>query len=64
MVLGHYLEGLDEELVTLTREQDSALGVGELEEKAQPAEGQTEVGEQDFKVRQLFFSHCPELWCR
>ena len=51
MVLDLCLEVLDEELVTLTREQASALDIGELEEKAQPAEGQTEVGKQDFQVR-------------
>ena len=61
MLLGLYLEALDEELFTLpssrsigTHEPASALGVEELEEKGQSAEGQMEVGERDYTVRQLF----------
>ena len=61
MFLGLYLEALEEELSTLpssrsigTHEPALALGVEELEEKAQSAEGQTEVGERDYTVRQLF----------
>jgi hypothetical protein len=55
-----YLDALNEELVqphtyTSAHRPASAPGVGELEEEAQSAEGQTEVGEREYTVRQLFF---------
>jgi len=58
--LGLYLDALDEELVELrtyisTHKPASASGVEELEEEVQSTEGQTEVGKQDYRVRQLFF---------
>ena len=62
MLLGLYLEALDEELVALqssigTHKPTSILKVEGLEEETQSGEGQTEVGEQDDTVRQ-FFSFC------
>jgi hypothetical protein len=48
-----YLDALDEELVELHTYINTRkiLNVKELEEEAQSAEGQTEVGERDHTVR-------------
>jgi ubiquitin carboxyl-terminal hydrolase 10 len=58
-LLGLYLDALDEELAELrthisTYKLTSASGV-ELEEEVQSTESQTEVGKEDYRVRQLFF---------
>ena len=58
---GLYLDALDEELVELhtcisTHKVASTSSVEELEEEAQSAESQTEVGEQGYTVRQLSLS--------
>jgi hypothetical protein len=58
--LGLYLGALDEELVKLrtyisTHEPPSAPSGEKLEEEAQSAEGQTEVGKRDYTVCKLFF---------
>jgi ubiquitin carboxyl-terminal hydrolase 10 len=55
-----YLAALDEELVELytdigMRKPASAVNVEDLDEEAQSAEGQTELGKRDNSVRQLFF---------
>jgi hypothetical protein len=57
--LSLYLDALDEELAELrtyisTYKLTSASGV-ELEKEVQSTEGQTEVGKEDYTVRQLFF---------
>ena len=54
--LGLYLDALNEELVqphayTSTHEPASAPGVGQVEEEAESAEGQTEMGEPEYTVR-------------
>ena len=54
--LGLYMDALDEELVDLrtyisTHKPASISTVGKLKEEAQSAEGQTEVGIQDYAVR-------------
>jgi len=61
--LGLCLDALDEELVTLrssisTPKLASTLKIEGLEEEApsQSGEGQTEVRERDYSVRQFFFS--------
>jgi hypothetical protein len=67
MFLGLYLDArdeADEELVELhSRKPTSAPNVKELEEDAQSAEGQTEVGKRDHTVCPLFFLplHCAGL---
>jgi hypothetical protein len=58
---GHYLDALDDELVTLrssisTHKPASIPKAEGLEEETQLGEGQTEVGERDYMVRQFFFS--------
>ena len=60
MFLGHYLEALDEELVTLrsyiSSHKPASIPKAEgLEEESQSGEGQAEVGERDYMVRQFFF---------
>ena len=57
--LGLYLDALDEELVNLhayvsTHKSASTPGVEDLEDEAQSAGGQTEVGNQGYTVRRLF----------
>lgn len=60
MFLGLYLDALDEELVALrssfsTHKPASTLKVEGPEEETQSGDGQTEVGERDYMVRQFFF---------
>jgi hypothetical protein len=66
--LGLYFDALDEELDTLrssisTPKLVSTLKVERLEEETQTSEGQTEVKERDYAVRQLFFLHIPAWHC-
>ena len=60
--LGLYLDALDEELVNLhayvsTHKSASTPGVEDLEDEAQSAGGQTEVGNQGYTVRQSFLPY-------
>ena len=60
MFLSLYLELFNEELVTMHSsiskpKPASTLNVEELEEETQSREGQAEVGEQDYTVRQFRF---------
>jgi hypothetical protein len=55
--LSLYLDALDEELVYIGKHKSASAPsvVEELEQEAQSAEGQTELGKQDYTVRQVFF---------
>ena len=58
--LGLYLDALDEELVEIhsyisTHKQATTASVEEVEEEAQMAEGQSDVGKREDNVRQSFF---------
>ena len=58
--LGHYLDALDEELVEIhsyisTHNPASTASVEEVEEEAQSAEGQSDVGRREDNVRKSFF---------